>query len=99
MKTDINFHFHSIKNLIPLFLFVLLNFNSTAQDYYKLIIDYQFDTVGSFHEGLAKVCNKNGKWGFIDTSGNLVIDYQFALAWGFQEGLAGVEKFDKFGFI
>lgn len=45
----------------------------------KVIIDYQFDYVGQFSEGLCWVCKKepdNGI-GFIDETGKLVIDYQF----------------------
>lgn len=44
---------------------------------------------------------KDGKWVFIDTEGNLVIEPQFCdyNYLGFKEGLAAVKKDEKWGFI
>ena len=51
-------------------------------------------------EGLA-AAKKNGKWGFIDTIGNLVIDFTYddIVYYGFSDGFAGVKKDGKFGLI
>ncbi|HED6687678.1 TPA: WG repeat-containing protein, partial [Campylobacter coli] len=39
----------------------------------KIVIEPKFDSIGSFREGLAKV-GLNGKYGFIDKSGEFVIE-------------------------
>ena len=57
-----------------------------------------FDSMYSFHEGLAMV-KKNGKYGYIDKSGNVVIPLEFEDAEGFYEGLAAVRIKGKWGFI
>lgn len=49
-------------------------------------------------EGYAAV-KKNGKWGFVDTSGQLQIQYQFDDALSFGQHLAAVEKDGKWGYI
>lgn len=41
-----------------------------------LIADYSFEEAHNFYEGYAAV-KKNGKYGFIDTTGKLVIDYKY----------------------
>jgi translation initiation factor 6 (eIF-6) len=51
-----------------------------------------------FREGLAGV-EINGKYGFIDTKGNLVIPPVYDDAWHFSEGLARVEINGKWGYI
>ncbi len=38
---------------------------------------------------------RNGKYGFIDKTGQIVINPQFKFAWSFSEGLAAVEIGDK----
>ncbi len=57
-----------------------------------------FHYIGEETEGMLKV-RKDGKWGFIDTSGNVVASIQFGDAKEFQEGMAEVEKDGKWGFI
>ena len=47
-----------------------------------------------FFEGLASVLI-DGKWGYIDTTGQIVIKPQFDSAWIFSEGLAYVQIDDK----
>ena len=42
---------------------------------------------------------QDGKWGYINTSGELVIPLQFELARPFSEGLAAVKQDGKWGFI
>ncbi len=48
---------------------------------------HQFDELYPFSEGLAAV-KKNGKFGFIDTKGELIIPCQFSYACAFFEGLS-----------
>ncbi|MDE6926105.1 MAG: WG repeat-containing protein [Acetatifactor sp.] len=45
------------------------------------------------------VADENGKWGFIDRSGQLVIDYQYNDAWSFSNHLAAVRVVDTWGYI
>lgn len=61
---------------------------------------------GDFYEGLARVLDDNGKYGFIDKTGQLVIPCKWESAWPFSEGLAVVQdnngkwhKIDKTGKI
>lgn len=51
-----------------------------------------------FYEGVATV-KKDGKWGAIDTSGNVVVPFEFSELEAFNEGLAKAQKNDKYGFI
>ncbi len=57
-------------------------------------LNLEFENGLKFSEGLAPIC-KNGKWGYIDTKGNLVIDYQFDNAFYFTEERAIVQKYEK----
>ena len=52
-----------------------------------------------FSEGFACVVNKDGKKGFIDTTGKLVIPCKWDAAGSFVEGFAAVKKDKKWGFI
>ena len=55
---------------------------------------------GDFYEGLARVEDANGKWGFIDKTGKVVIPCQWNVALSFSEGLAGVKDANgRYGFI
>ena len=42
---------------------------------------------------------KDGKYGYIDTTGKVVIPCQYDDAWSFSEGLARVWKGEKTGFV
>ena len=56
-------------------------------------IDYtvnKYVYIGEFHEGLARVQNNKGLWGFINKRGKEVIPCQFKEAKNFNEGLAPV---------
>ena len=71
-----------------------------------IVINPQFDSVGSFSDGLAAVRSgdaRTGKWGFIDKTGRIVINPQFDSAEPFSDGLAMVRIGDfttgKVGFI
>ncbi len=63
----------------------------------------EYSDAASFSEGLAAVENQEGKWGFINTRGELVIDYKFGAGWfsslEFHEGLAYVKEGDLWGYI
>lgn len=62
----------------------------------KKILNY--DSACDFHEGLAGVC-RDGKWGFIDTSGREVVPCKYDAVNDFHEGLALVKLDGKFGYI
>ncbi len=51
-----------------------------------------------FSEGLCAVA-KDGKWGYINSKGDVVIDFQFDDCGDFYEGLAYMEQDGKYGFI
>ena len=55
----------------------------------KIIIPPNFDFVGDFSGGLARVQIK-GKWGFIDETGKIIVEPAFDFAEDFSEGLAAV---------
>lgn len=57
-----------------------------------------YDSVGSFHEGLADV-SKEGKSGFVDTTGEVVIDLAFDKVYGFRSGIAKVANLGCYGLI
>lgn len=65
----------------------------------KIAIEPDFEAVGPFSEGLAKV-KVNGKWGFINKTGKLVIPAKYLKVDDFSEGLALVNQFvDRSDFI
>jgi hypothetical protein len=57
----------------------------------KVIINFQFEKVKQFKEGLAAV-KKEGKWGAIDQTGKIVIPFQFSLIYNFSEGNTFAER-------
>ena len=63
---------------------VLINTNG------EHITFHQFDSIDDFHEGLALV-KLNGKYGYVDTLGNLKIEAKFDEAHPFSNGLAKVK--------
>ena len=65
-------------------------------------IDPQFDDVYGFIDGLAAVRvgdDARGKYGFIDTTGEMVITPEFDDVNPFLEGLAAIQIGDEWGFI
>jgi hypothetical protein len=62
------------------------------------LFNKQFWGVSSFSEGLAPII-QNGKWGFINTKGEMVIPCIYDGAGNFSEGLASVEQNGKCGSI
>lgn len=77
--------------------------NKTGREIFKVENDDYF-AQGEFSEGLAAVCNMQGKYGYIDKTGNLAIPYQFSLPKGtrfpnqfrFKNGKATVIKDGKY---
>lgn len=65
----------------------------------KMVILPTFKSVGYFSEGLALVSDTNGRFGYIDTKGNLTIPYQFDYASEFQNGMATFRLGGKWGII
>jgi len=53
----------------------------------------------AFEEGLAAFKNTEGKWGFIDTKGDIVINAQFEAVGSFNDGYAIIIQNGKRGFI
>lgn len=72
--------------------FYLLNFGQKTKK------KVPFDKVSYFVEGFAAV-KKSGKFGFIDTLGNVVIDIVYQNVWPFNKGLAAVKQNYQWGFI
>jgi hypothetical protein len=64
----------------------------------KIVIDYRFEDVSLFSEGLAPV-QVGGKWGYIDKTGKTVIEPQYDYAWSFSEGMGRVLAGEKQGYI
>jgi hypothetical protein len=60
----------------------------------NIAIPFHFKYTSAFTDGLARVCDKNGLWGFIDKSGEYIIKPQFEMAGDFNEGIAAVYKTD-----
>jgi hypothetical protein len=64
---------------------------------WRWIIEPQYDVAWSFYEDLAAV-RQNGKWGFIDKSGNFVIEPQFDGVRNFSDGMAAIKQKGKWGY-
>jgi len=64
----------------------------------RLGFEHGFSNSYTFSEGLAVIA-RNGKYGYINKSGNLVIAAKFDEAHSFKDGIARVRLGRKFGFI
>ncbi len=62
------------------------------------VVPCKYDDAGSFFEGLAAV-QLDGKWGFIDKTGNQAVPCKYDLAEYFSECLSRVYLNGKYGFI
>lgn len=69
-------------------------FSKTVAAEDGFVIDAMFEWAGSFHEGLAAV-QLDGKWGYIDTDGNVVIDIIYDNASKFAFGYSSVYATQK----
>lgn len=65
---------------------------------YETIEGFECDDADLFIDGAAAF-EKDGKWGFVDTSGKVVIEPQYEEARSFSNGLAAVRIKGKWGFI
>lgn len=57
-----------------------------------------YEDARPFSDGWAAV-KRDGKWGFIDTQGNVMIDFQFEDALSFGQHLAAVKQDDLWGYV
>lgn len=65
----------------------------------EIVLNTEYEDAGSFSCGLAPVY-RDGKWGYIDTDGNLIIDCIFNGATEFSsDGTAAVKKYTNWYFI
>lgn len=64
----------------------------------EILNSLKYDDCDGFHDGLA-IVSLDGKYGYINTSGNEVIPLLFDRAESFFGGLANVMKGDKYGII
>lgn len=77
----------------------ITKYNFTIEDTTGFFNVLPYNEIGAFSEGLAKV-GKKGKYGYIDTNGDLVIPCEYSNTSSFSEGLAAVQNEDgKWGFI
>ena len=75
-------------------------------DFKTLILDEDIECGNyplcpTFSEGLAWVCNKEGKFGYIDKTGKVVIPFRYEACYDFHEGLARIcdKTTEKYGYI
>ena len=62
---------------------------------YSKIIDPIYDYARNFSEGLATVM-KDGKWGYIDTTGKTVLEFKYDIAYSFSEDRALVGMIETY---
>ena len=72
--------------------------DANAHSLVKEVIPCIYEDANNFSDGLAPV-KYNGKWGYINTKGQIVIPYIYDNAGSFSEGLACVRKNGKHGYI
>lgn len=61
---------------------------------FQVVIEPQYEDAQNFYEGVAAV-QKNGKWGYIDTKGNVVVDFKYESASPVKNGKAEVYEYGK----
>ncbi len=65
----------------------------------EVISDFECEDIDILtQDGVIAFCN-NGKWGFVDLTGNVVIEPKYSSAKSFSNGLAAVSDGEKWGFI
>lgn len=80
-------------------------FVKSGSDYYlvdtkgKEVGDLKFDGAKAFTDDGYAAVSSEGKWGFIDSNGELVIDYTYEDAESFQNGFAAVSVNGEWGYI
>lgn len=55
--------------------------------------------VQSILRGILQVQDENGKWGYVDTNGEIVLEPQWDSSSEFHDGLAAAEKDGLYGYI
>jgi hypothetical protein len=58
----------------------------------RFVIEPKHPFVKSFSDGLAQFLLENGKWAFMNHSGNIVFSTEYMVPYGFKHGLAKIEK-------
>lgn len=88
------------RNKIFIILFALINLFilSNRKALISASESQKYNRMGEFSEGLALI-EQNGKYGYIDTQGNIAIAPQYDEAGNFSEGLVAVVLDDKSFFI
>ena len=65
-----------------------------------IVCEAKWKYIWGFHDGLARVCSKDGKYGFIDKTGNTEIAPIYEYADDFHEGLSLVsDKTGNYGYL
>jgi len=64
----------------------------------RFVIEPKYPFVKSFSDGLAQFLLENGKWAFMDHSGNIVLSTDYFVPYGFKRGLAFIDKVGAGGF-
>jgi hypothetical protein len=64
----------------------------------KEITPIDFDYIGDFTEGLARV-QKNKKWSFINRTGKVITSFDYDAVEDFSSGVALLKKGNKYGFL
>jgi hypothetical protein len=64
----------------------------------RIVIEPQYEAVGSFSEGLAAV-QLQGLWGFVNVAGKLVVPARFTAAGAFHQGRAQVLLSGHWGYV
>ena len=62
-----------------------------------LLLLLSVSTIAYSEEALFPACDRNGKWGYINTQGERVVKYQWDDALAFSGGYACVKKGGKWG--
>lgn len=91
-----------MKYAFTLIVFLIFSLDIISQENFKYLTNFQFDYINSYSDGMTSVRIGdwgNGKYGFVDKTGQLVIDCQYDNVSNFSEGLAAVKKNDLYGFI
>ena len=78
-------------SILLTFILVLTISSTTALAAEPTIKNIYYDELYSFSEGMAKVA-KNGKYGFIDQTGNEIVNLQYDYASSFSNGFAAVSQ-------
>jgi len=84
--------------LISIIAVFITGLNGEEKNNIKWLNDKHFELIRVFSEGMAPV-RIDGKWGYIDKTGNTVINPQFEEANAFHEDLAAVKQNGKWGYI